>query len=89
MLHNTKDIAITHMSLFPTKNSLAEAVGDIEDSLGEEQAKKIFPLIMSYHNTLLKELSAHVANDATAPTNDPKVTSLLKYRIDKASKSAK
>ena len=61
------DLYACHMSLYPTKDSLVEALADIEDVLGQEQAKRIFPLIMSYHNTLLMEVSKQVANDPTPP----------------------
>ncbi|GEK52384.1 hypothetical protein [Vreelandella venusta] len=61
------DLHACHMSLYPTKDSLVTALSDIEQELGTEQTKRIFPLIMSYHNTLLMEVSKQVANDPIGP----------------------
>ena len=61
------DLHACHMSLYPTKDSLVTALADIEEELGPDQAKRIFPLIMSYHNTLLMEVGKQVANDPIAP----------------------
>ena len=63
MQHN--HIHASHMSLFPTKDSLVEALADIEEEVGPKVAQHIFPLIMSYHNTLLKELSQSMSNQET------------------------
>lgn len=61
------DLYACHMSLYPTKDSLVTALADIEEAIGPEQSKRIFPLIMSYHNTLLMEVAKQVANDPVAP----------------------
>ena len=44
-----------HMSLYPTKDSLIEAVEYIE-AQAPYTAQDIFPLLMMYHNTLIQEL---------------------------------
>ena len=78
-----KDINVSHMSIFPVKDSLSEALADIENAVGEGMARRIFPLIMSYHNTLLKEISEYVMNDAEAPAKD-NVVSLAHFNKRKA-----
>lgn len=46
-------IKACHMSLYPTKDSLLEAVECIESQ--EPYTKEdLFPLLMMYHNTLIK-----------------------------------
>lgn len=57
-----KAIRATHMSLYPTKDSLIEAVEFIE-SQAPLEAHEVFPLIMAYHNTLIAELAK------SAPSN--------------------
>lgn len=56
------------MSLFPTKDSLVEALADIEEEVGPDMAKRLFPLLMTYHNTLIKELTqASAPHHQTVP----------------------
>lgn len=62
-----RELYACHMSLFPTKDSLVDVVMAIEEEVGPDQARRIFPLLMCYHNTLLMELSKQVANDPIAP----------------------
>lgn len=56
------------MSLFPTKDSLIEALADIEEEVGPDMAKRLFPLLMAYHNTLIKEFcQANITYQQTIP----------------------
>lgn len=50
------EIKACHMSLYPTKDSLVEAVEYIE-AQAPYSAQDFFPLLMIYHNTLIQELS--------------------------------
>lgn len=45
-----------HMSLYPTMESLVEAIRHIENQVPITSPNQLFPLLMMYHNTLLKEL---------------------------------
>lgn len=53
---NTTDLQACHMSLYPTKDSLLEAVQYIE-AQAPIQPHQVFPLLMMYQNTLLAELA--------------------------------
>jgi len=46
-----------HMSLFPTKDSVAEAILYIESQAPLHTANDIFPLLMMFQNTILKVLN--------------------------------
>lgn len=50
-----KAIQASHMSLYPTKDSLVEAIEYIE-AQAPYSAKDLFPLLMTYHNSLIKAL---------------------------------
>ena len=52
----TKAIQATHMSLYPSKDSLIEAVQFIEAQAPIEP-HEVFPLLMLYHNSLIAELA--------------------------------
>lgn len=54
------------MSLYPTHDSLLEAVRYIE-AQAPMQPHEIFPLLMSYHNTLLQEIH----RDSIQPSQQP------------------
>lgn len=51
-----KALEASHMSLYPTKDSLVEAVEYIEAQAPIEPSQ-VFALLMTYHNTLLAELA--------------------------------
>lgn len=46
-----------HMSLFPTMDSLPEAIQFIEQQAPLTTPNQIFSALMLYHNTLLKQLA--------------------------------
>ena len=50
------EIRACTMSLYPTKDSLIEAVQYIESQI-KMPASELFPLLMCYHNTLIKVLA--------------------------------
>lgn len=56
-MSDSRSIQACHMSLYPSKDSLVEAVQYIEAQapLGQDD---IFQLLMLYHNTLIKELDS-------------------------------
>lgn len=56
-------IQASHMSLYPTKDSLIEAIQYIEAQAPVEP-HQLFPLLMLYHNTLLKVLAEEAAPSA-------------------------
>ncbi|MFC7412991.1 DUF6833 domain-containing protein [Larsenimonas suaedae] len=43
-------------SLYPTKDSLSEALAYLEGQLPITHSNELYPLLMIYHNTLLKTL---------------------------------
>lgn len=45
-----------HMALFPTLGSLQEVVDFAESKLPITDKNEMFSLLMTYHNTLLKEI---------------------------------
>ncbi len=51
-----KALEASHMSLYPTKDSLVEAVEYIEAQAPIEP-NQVFALLMTYHNSLLAELA--------------------------------
>ncbi len=51
-----KALEASHMSLYPTKDSLVEAVEYIEAQAPIEP-NQVFALLMIYHNSLLAELA--------------------------------
>ena len=46
-----------HMSLYPTMDSVTEAISFIEQQAPLSTPNEIFSALMVYHNTLLKQLS--------------------------------
>ena len=46
-----------HMSLYPTMDSLTEAIKYIESQVPLNTPNEVFSLLMVYHNTLLKQLN--------------------------------
>ena len=46
-----------HMSLYPTMDSVTEAICFIEQQAPLSTPNEIFSALMLYHNTLLKQLS--------------------------------
>lgn len=55
------------MSLYPTMDSLVEAVAYIE-AQAPIQPHQLFPLLMLYHNTLLKVLAEDTPDAQQPPT---------------------
>ena len=43
-----------HMSLYPTMDSVAEAISFIESQIPLNTPNEVFSLLMLFHNTLLK-----------------------------------
>jgi len=54
--NNKPHIRAVTMSLFPTLGSLQEAVELAESKIPVINKNEMFSLLMTYHNTLLKEL---------------------------------
>lgn len=50
-------IKAEHQSLYPTLSSLDEVVVAAQDAFPAEYKNTLFTVLMSYHNTLLKELN--------------------------------
>ncbi len=46
-----------HMALFPTLGSLQEVVDFSESKLPIKDKNELFSLLMTYHNTLIKQLN--------------------------------
>lgn len=46
-----------HMSLYPTMDSIPEAIAFIEQQAPLKTPNEIFSALMLYHNSLLKQLS--------------------------------
>lgn len=57
-----RELKACHMSLYPTHDSLHEAVAYIE-SQAPLEAHQVFPLLMQYHNSLIQEISRHMERD--------------------------
>lgn len=55
-LREPPHVAHARMSLYPTYDSTVEAVKAIEAQCPLDTPNKIFAALMTYHNTLLKEL---------------------------------
>lgn len=73
MSTNSSGIQAAHMSLYPTKDSLIEAVQYIEAQAPVEP-HELFPLIMMYHNTLLQELARAAEPRQALPDNVVRLT---------------
>lgn len=52
-----KPVPLEHMSLYPTRDSLTEAIQEIEQSAPLRTPNEIFAALMLYHNSLLAQLS--------------------------------
>ena len=52
-------IAPTPMALYPTMDSLNEAVQYIESQVPVDSSNQMYSLLMIYHNTLLKAVASH------------------------------
>lgn len=46
-----------HMSLYPTMDSVVDAITYIESQVPVVTANRMFNLLMIYHNTLIKQLN--------------------------------
>ena len=57
-----RSVHLEHMSLYPTMDSVTEAICFIEQQAPLSTPNEIFSALMLYHNTLLKQLS-QAAND--------------------------
>ena len=52
-----RSVHLEHMSLYPTMDSVTEAICFIEQQAPLSTPNEIFSALMLYHNTLLKQLS--------------------------------
>lgn len=50
-------VRLEHMSLYPTMDSVTEAISFIEQQAPLNTPNEIFSALMLYHNSLLKQLS--------------------------------
>lgn len=50
-------VRLEHMSLYPTMDSVTEAIAFIEQQAPLSTPNEIFSALMLYHNSLLKQLS--------------------------------
>ena len=50
-------VRLEHMSLYPTMDSVTEAISFIEQQAPLSTPNEIFSALMLFHNTLLKQLS--------------------------------
>lgn len=66
-----------HMSLYPTMDSMVDVMQYIESQLPITNPNELFPLLMAYHNTLLKELES-VPDDGSCPLFE----SILQRNLD-------
>lgn len=69
----THEIKASHMSLYPTHDSLIDAVAYIEAHAPIDR-HDVFPLLMQYHNTLIQEISEHMERDRDQPPGKPHLT---------------
>jgi len=76
------DLQACHMSLYPTMDSLAEAVQYIEAQAPFEQAD-LFPLLMLYHNSLLKQIDLHL-EFPTSPESSNSYTLIIQSNGSRA-----
>ena len=51
-----RSVHLEHMSLYPTMDSVTEAISFIEQQAPLSTPNEIFSALMVYHNTLLKQL---------------------------------
>lgn len=52
-----RSVHLEHMSLYPTMDSVTEAICFIEQQAPLSTPNEIFAALMVYHNSLLKQLS--------------------------------
>ena len=57
-----------HMNLYPTMESVVEAVKYIESQVPITSANEMFSLLMMYHNTLLQEMCMNPCQLIVLPT---------------------
>ena len=50
-----------NLTLYPTKADMLDAIRFIESQLPITNPNELFPLLMTYHNTLMKELGEMVS----------------------------
>lgn len=50
------DVNAMKMSIYPSMNSVTEALSFIEAQVPVQSKNEMFSLLMMYHNTLLKEI---------------------------------
>lgn len=43
-------------TLFPTRDSLHECLEDLKRDVGEDISRRVYPYLMTYHNTLIHQL---------------------------------
>ena len=55
-----------HMSLYPTMDSICEAIAYIESQVPVTQPNQMFSLLMMYQNTLIKELNSRNYKDGSS-----------------------
>lgn len=67
-----QDLQACHMSLYPTMDSLLEAVQYIE-SRAPVHPSEVFPLLMLYHNTLIQELGRDLQYPQPVPGQRPQL----------------
>lgn len=51
------DVNAMKMSIYPSMNSVTEAISFIESQVPIQSKNEMFSLLMMFHNTLLKELT--------------------------------
>jgi hypothetical protein len=51
------DVNAMKMSIYPSMNSVTEAISFIESQVPVQSKNEMFSLLMMFHNTLLKELT--------------------------------
>lgn len=60
-----------HMSLYPTMDSICEAIAYIESQVPVTQPNQMFSLLMMFQNTLIKELNTHNHRDESSHDKQP------------------
>lgn len=54
--NHTNQIETKELTLFPTKDSLAEAVSLCQSKMPIQDSQTLYALLATYHNTLIKQL---------------------------------
>lgn len=64
----TNQHKLKHNPMYPTANSLDEALAEIKTRLPIENSIQLKAAIMLYHNSLVRAIEEHIANETDTTT---------------------